>query len=319
MYSDYIQDWLDIIDKMKNENTYKLAWGRAILETIGEKEINTYTSIHFDEISQKIIKYYWNQIYFFNLTQGNNKKPYIEQLVNEMIKEYQEAENDRNPVWYEKAEVHFKKNETSYQHKIRKVSKILTHDVSWRFMKVPNESKDIYILDKDHLKIYFTKKQAKDLKEYGIILSKLLNYRWAQLLEMFNNDPKIAKKVNNISNNKLKRQSLSKYRDILLSVYGKIDFYTGNNLEVNDISVDHVIPWSFIYSDDLWNLVLTSKTNNSSKSNSIPSKESIEKLKQRNLELMNMIDNSYQEEKLKEAIDNKFVDKFYTAMKIKLF
>ena len=37
------------------------------------------------------------------------------------------------------------------------------------------------------------------LKEYSIILSKLLNYKWAQLLEKFNFCPKIANKVNGIS------------------------------------------------------------------------------------------------------------------------
>ena len=26
----YIQDWLDVIEYMNNDNTYKLAWGRAI-------------------------------------------------------------------------------------------------------------------------------------------------------------------------------------------------------------------------------------------------------------------------------------------------
>ena len=30
----YIQDWLDVIEYMNNDNTYKLAWGRAILENV---------------------------------------------------------------------------------------------------------------------------------------------------------------------------------------------------------------------------------------------------------------------------------------------
>ena len=34
MISKYINDWLDIIEKMNNDNTYKLAWGRALLECI---------------------------------------------------------------------------------------------------------------------------------------------------------------------------------------------------------------------------------------------------------------------------------------------
>ena len=48
MISDYVNDWLTIIETMQNENTYKLAWGRSILETIGEKEINDDIVILFD-------------------------------------------------------------------------------------------------------------------------------------------------------------------------------------------------------------------------------------------------------------------------------
>lgn len=32
--SDYIKQWLDIIENMNNDNTYKLAWGRALLELV---------------------------------------------------------------------------------------------------------------------------------------------------------------------------------------------------------------------------------------------------------------------------------------------
>lgn len=28
----YIEDWITIIEEMNNDNTYKLAWGRAIIE-----------------------------------------------------------------------------------------------------------------------------------------------------------------------------------------------------------------------------------------------------------------------------------------------
>lgn len=65
-----------------------------------------------------------------------------------------------------------------------------------------------------------------------------------------------------------------------------------------------------MYSDDLWNLVLTSKSNNSSKSNSIPSKEIIEKLKNRNLSLKNVVSDSFKKD-LQEAISMNYVDKFY--------
>ena len=65
-----------------------------------------------------------------------------------------------------------------------------------------------------------------------------------------------------------------------------------------------------MYSDDIWNLVLTSKSNNSSKSNSIPSEEVIEKLKQRNARLVGLLATKFDNE-LKESIEKDLVDKFY--------
>lgn len=88
-------------------------------------------------------------------------------------------------------------------------------------------------------------------------------------------------------------------------------------LEENNISVDHVIPWSFMYSDDIWNLVLTSRKFNSSKNNSIPTEEMIHKLEERNNDLIKTIDKSsvYYKD-LKMAIENNYVEKFYLSYRM---
>ncbi len=56
-----------------------------------------------------------------------------------------------------------------------------------------------------------------------------------------------------------------------------------------------------MYSDDIWNLVLTSKTKNSSKNKSIPSEKIIARLKERNNKLMDIVSVSYKLD-LEEAI-----------------
>ena len=48
------------------------------------------------------------------------------------------------------------------------------------------------------------------------------------------------------------------------------DIYTGKPLAARGISIDHFIPWSYVASDELWNLIPTSKSVNSSKSNNLP-------------------------------------------------
>lgn len=316
----YINDWLEIIEQMNNDNTYKLAFGRAILECIDNNSFikeNDKAIIHFDELSKCIIKYYWNQIFFFNLKQSpyKDKEPVICKFTKELIEEYKYLSNSTLPIWYNEGEKLLSKKKKDFLNKtIKKVSKTLHENVCWRFKKVPNRVIEIYEYNKDKGSILiFNYQDVLLIKEYSIILAKLLNYKWVQLLEGFNYAPKIANKIKGISSSKIKRNSLTKYRDELLKEFkdGKIiDFYTGNEISIDDVSIDHVIPWSFMYSDDIWNLVVTSKSYNSTKSNSIPSNEVINKLKERNNKLLNVLKDNYLED-LIIAINNKYIDKFY--------
>lgn len=316
--SDYIKLWITIIENMNNDNTYKLAWGRAILECIVEKKQGTV--ITFQEIAYKMLKYYWNQIDFFQLKQSPGKKPVIVQETEKCIDFVQGKRKSTIPIWFDKAECFLKEDKAFYQKEIQKIATTLTHDVSWRFQYVNKEMLNVYELNIKEKTVTFAKEQIVDLKEYAFVLSQLLNYRWAQLLEKFNHCPKIASKVKGISDAKIRRNNLTKFKEILLMQMEKgkiIDFYTGDILKENEISLDHVIPWSFMYSDDIWNLVITSRSNNSSKSNSIPSQNIINKLEQRNVDLLHQLpeSNKYYNE-LKLAIDNNYVEKFYMSMKM---
>ena len=96
-------------------------------------------------------------------------------------------------------------------------------------------------------------------------------------------------------------------------------FITGKKIKDVDLSIDHVIPWSYIYSDDLWNLVFVSKSQNSSKGNRIPSEKMIEKLEIRNKKLLtllikNDIQNNHSEE-LEFSIEKDLVRNFWIGCK----
>jgi hypothetical protein len=47
--------------------------------------------------------------------------------------------------------------------------------------------------------------------------------------------------------------------------------FTGQPLSLDDLSIDHFLPWSFVAHDQLWNMVPVSRGINSSKSNNLPS------------------------------------------------
>lgn len=316
----YLNKWLTVIEQMNNDNTYKLAWGRAIIECVAFDKYTVDDNkviIEFDEISKCMIKYYWNQLFFFNLKQSpyKDKDPVICRYTNILIEEYKKLSKRNFPVWFDEGiTLIHKNNDDLFNDIVKKVSDTLHQNVCWRFKNIPNGIVDLYEYDRSFgSKIFIKYDDMICLKEYAVIVSKLLNYKWAQLLENFNFAPKIVSKINGISNAKLKRNNLSKYKDELLKQFsnGKaIDFYTGKELDYDDLSVDHVIPWSFMYSDDIWNLVLTSKSYNSSKSNSIPTPEIIEKLKERNKKLLSTLNGKYKDD-ITVAINNGYIDKFY--------
>lgn len=81
--------------------------------------------------------------------------------------------------------------------------------------------------------------------------------------------------------------------------------------------IDHVIPWSYLYDDNLWNLVFTHRGCNSSKSNIIPSKETIKRLENRNIRLLNILKDKGIGDKavydLENAIEGNLVKKFWIS------
>jgi 5-methylcytosine-specific restriction endonuclease McrA len=318
----YLKDWLDVLQGMANDNTYKLAWARSIIEILltdlstADDEV---VEIPFSTIAERMLKYYWNQSFFFGLKQSPNnlKPPTLYQITNQLIEDYKVAEKTSIPIWYDKAKTVLESDGVKYKSTIRSMVATLKLDVCHRFLNANKKQYPLYEWNKSEKWIRFRKSQILVLKDFGIILIQIINYRWAQLLEQFNRSPKIASKVRGSQDNKIRRSNLAKFKEILLqSNHGAAitDFYTNQPLDEKDISIDHFIPWSFMYSDDLWNLVITSKSNNSSKSNKIPPLETIQKLVQRNKDLLSKINDPRLKLELQESIEKDYVTRFYMDM-----
>ena len=314
----YIKQWFDILNGMSNDNTYKLAWGRAIVECVSCNEgfeIESNYRISFDSIAKNMLKYYWNQTFFFNLKQSASYEhpPIVVQLTSELIEIYK-TQVSNIPVWFDKAITDI--DAAIIGKTVQKISNVLKLDVSWRFMILDKESLAVYQLNKKQKYIEMTLEQSSALKAYSEVLIQLFNYKWAQLLEKYNTQPRIVSKVKGSSDNKLKRNNLSKYKDILMLLYKDEirDFYTDEVISIEDISVDHFIPWSYMYSDDLWNLVITSKSNNSSKSNKPPKDSYIQKLEERNQKLLELIQDLKQKEELLASLEHHYITKFYQSL-----
>lgn len=57
---------------------------------------------------------------------------------------------------------------------------------------------------------------------------------------------------------------------LILSLQPVHEIYNDQPLDAKDLSIDHFVPWSYVAHDELWNLSPTTKSINSSKSNSLP-------------------------------------------------
>ena len=326
----YIQDWLRILEEMHNVTTYKPAWGKAIIECVRSGDYlqeSGYRRIAFYSLAKPILKYYWNQTYFFNLSQESNhkKETSIVQRVRALIQTYQKIQSERGevayPEWFTKAETELKRYAPkALEQCLEGIALDLTHDVSWRFKRVNGAELNIYEYREKQAEraIRLTNDQCDLLYAYADLLTPILDYRWSQLLEKYNHAPKICFKVQDASLMEIKRdsQKVAGIRKFLVSCCdGPVtDFYSKQILADKDITADHVIPWSFIYSDDIWNLVLTSRSINSSKNNAKPSFDTIKKLNIRNRELASVLPPSKFKEELLIANQNHYVDKFYREM-----
>lgn len=286
-----LKDWQYVIKNCSVENTYKMAWSKAIFECLN---ISKKERITLREIASKMLKYYWNQTIYFNLNQGNNsqKPPLIISYVKNLIVEFQ-FQFGNKPISFERVESKIKID-------YKKLENILLKDVSHRFLSVNGRSFKLYYLDKKDKSITISSHNI--IQNYSAFLNDTIHNRWVEILEGLNASPRISKKLRIIDLGEIKRKSLNPYKKYL-NLQGTNCFICGEDIK-EDISIDHFIPFSYIFSDDLWNLVYVHKGCNSKKSNSIVKEEELIKLEKRNISL------------LQTLFENKIIDKNYFELKL---
>lgn len=286
----YIQDLLFVIRNCSVDNTYKMCWIKSIVECCIERPSEPIISL--ERISKKMFNHYWNQTIFFQLRQSPNpvNRPVFLTYVRDKISEYEEG--------YGKQPKMFIRVESNVDIDTKHLIRVIKSNVAKRFLKVEGEEFEIYKLDLKKSLIELSHPEL--IKEYSDVVLESINYRWSRILENFNSSPRISQKVKSIDQGKIKRGNLNNFRQYL-NLNGDSCFICGEKIENETPSIDHLIPWSYIYHDDLWNLVYTHRSCNSSKSNRLVEEIDIRRLEKRNVELLrklesNKINNRHTEE-----------------------
>lgn len=211
----YLMDWLKVIDGIKQDNTYKAAWGKAVIECILKGDMQrTRTHYIIEEyfIVQKVLKYYWNMNVFFGIHQDDYLV--VERIIAEMAVKYNKRRKITR-VWYNKAENFMKRTPVAFEKIIRKLITTVNKNVAYRFMNVGRKKYDLYELDVKKLHIKLTHQQVKTIKKNKVLLNDLINYRWIMFLENFNDNPHLALSVFLLDKDNIHAKKLEQYTSFI--------------------------------------------------------------------------------------------------------
>ena len=121
------------------------------------------------------------------------------------------------------------------------------------------------------------------MRKHKAEIEKLNYYSWAKFLETSNE--KESQIISHLEQSTPKRENLSVYRELLKKEFeDNCCFYCGHKLD--KIQVDHVIPWSFMKDDHLWNFVLSCPKCNNRKKDKLPVEKYLDLVIKRNEELL---------------------------------
>ena len=144
----------------------------------------------------------------------------------------------------------------------------------------------IYGFSKKEKRIWCNEYSLEFLRKNKTILEQVNYYQWLKMIEqILNKNNADIKNISCLLENITKRIDLSSFKKDLLNLGDvKTCFYCGKPLS-NKCHLDHVIPWDYLKSDNLWNFVFACPKCNTSKNNKMPSKEFLLGLQKRNQEL----------------------------------
>lgn len=264
-------------NKSKNAASYKFGLVKALIENL--YNISSELELTFDQINLTFTKVYWNLV----ANNGLKQSPTGTAVESEILS--LKSTNDIPDG------ISFDNLTDGLQLLLlKKIKPVLKRNVFGALYF--DTSGKVYGFDKKTEKLWFNESAILFIKRYQRVLITLNNYHFASYLEKVNTPPdsfNIISKVKFLA----KRSSLQYFLKILSAYDESYCFYCENKLSFNSsraVHVDHFVPWSFVQSDQLWNLVLSCGTCNTSKNDKLPEWAMLYKVIHRNERLKTVND-----------------------------
>lgn len=241
-------------------HTYDTAWARAVVEAVEEKNTGPDSgeiAVDLRSVSVKMVGYYWDQTVYFNLCQGPNplRQPRVLRGVRELIKDYFRDNSYSRPAPFRKA-VFSQGQREKLEQLVDTTLDIVRGEVLTRFQLKGQAREEFLSYRGGEETLYLPQAAASAIKENSRLLVEAIYYRWSQILEMYNTSPRLNRKVRIIDTDNLRDHPLSQFEKYLdIENPDRLCFYCGQQVTGNSPSMDHIIPWAYLCSDDVWNLV----------------------------------------------------------------
>ena len=296
--ADRTEMFMRILDRAAKDNTYKFALARALLEMCRERHDGggqgPYT-IEYEELARRFLRYYWHQECVFRIRQ--DRHPGRKVAVIRAIRDNMDWDERDTPASFDALDDGY------VERAVRDIRRDVFGNVRGkktnvvpRFQKIKigecaQEIPMFYTFDGARGTLTVRAAACRFLAANYSVLLDAVTLRWARYLEGANGGlPGLIAKIE--AARTLPRRNAAFIRSAADAIY-KMEqqcFYCHCRLKRADIEMDHVIPWSFLFDDQLWNLVPACGGCNGRKSNSLPDLRTYNLLKARNMSKAGSID-----------------------------
>ncbi|MFN6487239.1 MULTISPECIES: HNH endonuclease domain-containing protein [unclassified Nostoc] len=275
-------------------NSYKYLYFLSLLDILKRRSFDTLSPITFQEIIVEMLANAWYPHKYFKLSFGKqdqiaNKLDALDLEITEPILKFRDTDkkllrtsinnqNLDNIVISINRYVSYRLIRPFFSQEIRGLK---DYDVDPVIISLANNQfdtkKPLYYFNAEEPKncnaIILHPDWIEYLEENYTIVRGWASWEWLNYMQLRNpSTPNVVNKLfmpqerDSLANQNKYWKTILEYRDIKC-IYSKVQ------LNKNDISLDHYLPWSFVAHNQLWNLIPTTKSVNSSKSNSLPSEE----------------------------------------------
>ena len=304
-YSDeeFQNKFMHIITQSARDVTYKFALARFLLDY--SEMPNVQTKVAFNTIAEYFLRYYWPQICNSKLKQGvrdenqkdgnksksNKNKSKIVKILNKHFPE---------PYYHQNYRQIQKEQPENTEKCIISIEKECFRIVTFAFQRIKN-AKDVTPMFFKY-KITGQKKSRPDqvyvdmnygieinphaidfFKRFHVLLKKAVILEWARFLEPFNSGyPEIIRSIEFENENR----SLTTEKKWLRKIEHNC-FYCNkpvDKMKNDEVHVEHIIPYSYLKHNKMWNLTLACERCNCKKLGTLPKPQEkwIKKISQRN-------------------------------------